>query len=258
MALFKRLADRRRIRKLARSWQEFRATLEPWFGNEEPVPESRERAFLVIKSSVAQQLPVLGQVYGRRPLEQESIAAQRDITELMNRMNSLSSATKLGAPERDEMFSEWHVLYIFLNKLEGTLTGSTADGVVLAEATRTESEHTYLHGPVPRQRGSLLGFVVRATVVAVLLIIIAMVLGFDADHIRAWLPGPDQVDGAAVAQAPTGETEVPAPSAPLLSHVFRMPRLVQPVVSRYGTAGVAILCGALLTGTLMLFRLRSR
>jgi hypothetical protein len=257
MALFKRWSDRRRIRKLAHSWQDFKAALEPWLGAEETPPDYREQDFLRVKSRIAQQVPVLGQVYGRRPLEQESIAAQRDMTELMNRLTALSDATALGAAEREELLREWHVLYIFLNKLEGSLTGGTADGVVLADGALPELEQGIAREPQVRPRSSFAGFVARAVVVAALIVAIAMIFGID-DEIRSWFADPADSRGAAVAQAPTGETEVPAPSAPLLSHNFHMPRLVQPVLMRYGTAGISVLCGALLVGTLVLLRVRSR
>ncbi len=104
----------------------------------------------------------------------------------------------------------------------------------------------------------------------------------------------EQIAGAAVAQ-PTGETEVTAPAAPSSSSppaagvatasppagpagpavaapaaaaptraavqsafAFRMPRLVQPVIVRYGTVGALVLAGAFACGLLLLFGLRSR
>ena len=85
MTMFKRWTDRRRIRRLARSWHRFRAAVQPWFAAAQEPPARRERAFLAVKSRVASQLPVLGEVYGRRALEQEALAAMRDMTELVNR-----------------------------------------------------------------------------------------------------------------------------------------------------------------------------
>jgi hypothetical protein len=75
------------------------------------------------------------------------------------------------------------------------------------------------------------------------------------------------VSGAGVAQTPTGETEVTAPAAPASSSGragsgsafhFRMPRLVQPVILRYGTVGAFVLFGAFMSGLLLIFGVRSR
>ncbi|MGD8396899.1 MAG: hypothetical protein PVF43_15625 [Candidatus Eiseniibacteriota bacterium] len=255
MKMFRRWSDRRRIRRLAGRWQCFRTALEPWFDADTRPPARLERAFLATKSHIALELPVLGQVHGSRALEQEALAAMRDMTELMNRMSGLGDAATLDATERDSLVREWHVLYIFLNKLEGTLTGSAADGVVLAAG---EGPGYLPAAAAPRGGSGLLGFVTRALVVALLLVAVAMVLGIDGDDILSRLPGSEGSDGAVVAQAPTGETEVPAPAAPLLSNMFRMPRLVQPVVTRYRTPGIMVLGGVMLLGTFVLLRARSR
>lgn len=275
MGLWKRWSDRRRIRQLARSWQQFRHVLEGRFRAPGQVSSGRERRFLRVQARVAQRLPMLGQVYGRRSLEQDAQAAMRDMTELMNRMSSLGQAGELTPEEKGTLLTEWHVLYLFLRKLEGTLTGSTADGVVLADSKLREAEPIYAgsRGMQPSRRSGMLGFVAPAAVIVAILWAAVTYFDIDRADLVSWIDNArsritDTAEiavtenaeghGAAVAQAPTGETEVPAPAAPKLSQTFRMPRLVQPVVRRYGTTGALVLGGALLTGTLFLFGLRSR
>jgi hypothetical protein len=273
MNMLRRWADRRRIRALRRSWEAFRVSLALELAtasqDDEDAPESaaiaspRDNRFLATKAATARRMPALSAVVGRRALEQEAAAAARDMTELMNRVPTLADARQKSLLERDEILREWHILYLFLAKLEGAMTGSATDGAALSTpAEWTQRQLT----PQPGGRSRLAKVAVLAVEVAIVigfLLLVASFLGIGADDLRGVLSGRSGVEGAAVAQAPTGETEVTAPAAPASSSAsssssFRMPRLVQPVIMRYGTLGTFVLCGAVACGLLLMFGLRSR
>jgi hypothetical protein len=151
------------------------------------------------------------------------------------------------------------------------MTGSAVGGAALhapSDWTRREE----------RARGSRLralgGLVAEAAVILGFVFVAGSILGIGAGDVRRLTQGESRkpqetIAGAAVAQ-PTGETEVTAPAAPSSSLPpaagpaarpavdFRMPRLVQPVFVRYGTAGALVLAGAFACGLLLLFGLRSR
>lgn len=287
MKMLRRWADRRRIRALRRTWESFRDSLEPALAAEtaNDMPDTvagtpdpgegvrdmqagpgaaEDRRFLATKAATARHMPVLSAVVGRRSLEQEAAAAARDMTELMNRVPTLEDARHKSRDERDAILREWHVLYLFLAKLEGAMTGSAVDGAAL----RTPSEWAPRDaGAAPAGRRSRLRgmaiFAVELAIVIAFVLLVASILGFGTDDVRAVLSGRPAVEGAAVAQAPTGETEVTAPAAPAshpssFSSSFRMPRLVQPVIARYGTVGTFVLVGAFACGLLLMFGLRSR
>jgi len=280
--MIRRWRDRRRIRALRRAWETFRATLEPMFaapadeagGTEETsVPAAdAEARFLALKEQTAKLLPVLGTVVGRRALEQEALAALRDMTELMNRTTTLAGARRLSAAQREDLLREWHVLYIFLAKLEGAMTGSAMDGAALAGPGVWAERENGFGGERKRSRlAGVVVFALEAAIVIGFVLAAASILGIGRDDLRLGAAGGASVGGAGVAQAPTGETEVTAPAAPTLSSSasappvssrssfrFRMPRLVQPVVMRYGTAGAFVLLGAFVSGLLLVFGVRSR
>jgi hypothetical protein len=324
MRILRRWADRRQIHALRRAWKEIQAAVEPVFrqadDDEPPVPpvsreaESRflpgfevgqpprtgggvrvetdpvaENRFLALKTRTARRLPVLAQVAGRRDLEEEAMAAQRDMTELMNRVPTLSDARRMPAEERTSFAREWHVLYLFLTKLEGAMSGSPVDGVGLARAGSAQQMAAYRYPAPGRARwawGRLVSTAVEAAILVGFVVLAAKVLGIGREDIRsAWSGRPANeavqsvngitgVGGVGVAQAPTGETEVTAPPAPASSSTtapspassskpvyaskFRMPRLVQPVIIRYGTVGVFVLFGAFVSGLLLIFAARSR
>ncbi len=282
--MIRRWQDRRRIRALRRAWEIFRATLEPILATvaeevaSEPGAEAEAR-FLALKEQTAKRLPVLGTVVGRRALEQEALAALRDMTELMNRTTTLATARRLSAAQREDLLREWHVLYIFLAKLEGAMTGSAMDGAALA-GPGVWAERDSGFGGGERKRSRLAGVVVFALEAAIVIGFVfaaASILGIGRNDLRLGAAGGASVGGAGVAQAPTGETEVTAPAAPTSSAAgrgpqapaaaatssrssfrFRMPRLVQPVIMRYGTAGAFVLLGAFASGLLLVFGVRSR
>ena len=328
MRIVRRWADRRRIRELKRSWEAFHALLAheiavleaeeqviaraaaqgdvvgesngtraatPALARSGARAASRagsipmEARFLRVKADVAGRLPALGEVVGRRALEQEAAAAQRDMTELLNRVPSLVEASRMPAAERAVILREWHVLYLFLSQLEGAMTGSAIGGAAL----QAPSDWTRREDPGRRSRlRGLAGFAAEATVIVGFLFLAASILGIGGHDIRRLVRGaspvvqsPETSAGAAVAQ-PTGETEVTAPAAPSSSSppaagvatasppaviaagpapaavrpafAFRTPRLVQPVIVRYGTVGALVLAGAFACGLLLLFGLRSR
>jgi len=316
MRILRRWADRRRIRRLRRAWETLRATVEPQFskadgGDEVPVTvteaekrfipgfelgpfrpgggpavansAAEEGRFLALKARTARALPVLSQVADDGELEAEAFAAGRDMTDLMNRVATLADAQRMPPAERASFAREWHVIYLFLARLEGALTGSTAAGVALARATTRVPRHSASRFPAAARSSWGLGRVVAIAVEAAILIgfvaMAASFLGIDAADFRVALSGrpSHSVEGVGVAQAPTGETEVTAPPAPASSPVstpaavlasssplpseqfkFRMPRLVQPVITRYGTVGVFVLFGAFVSGLLLMFGARSR
>jgi hypothetical protein len=251
-----------------------------------------EGRFLRIKAETARLLPVLSEVVGRRALEQEAEAAQRDMTELLNRVPSLADLERMSAAEQQAILREWHVLYLFLAKLEGAMTGTAIHGAALSAPADWMRRDT-------RERRSraaaVAGFGLEAAIVLGFLFLAAAMLGIDRSQVRqlgsAALRGDlghaaHRVAGADVAQTPTGETEVTASAAPDSSSTqvsvpaaappapptapvtpparteqafaFRMPRVVQPVLLRYGTAGSYLLAGAFACGLALLFGLRSR
>jgi hypothetical protein len=344
MILLRRWADRRRIRQLKQSWEAFRAICELELaahdadpegppdgaangspGSERPdeaparrgfVPPSSaglEGRFLRIKAETARLLPVLSEVVGRRALEQEADAAQRDMTELLNRVPSLADLSEMTPAEHQALLREWHVLYLFLAKLEGAMTGSAVHGTALRAPVDwlrrdTRERHSRL--------SAIAGFGLEAGIVLGFILMAAAMLDIDLNQARRFasaVMGRDRaqtapmVAGADVAQTPTGETEVTASAAPDSSSTpvsvpaagpppaatpgappgaassqasaaapaapsggspvphhteqafaFRMPRVVQPVILRYGTVGTYILAGAFACGLALLFGLRSR
>lgn len=285
MKMLRRWADRRRIRALRGTWESFRDSLEPALAAAaetaseefeggpldhraavlETQAAAADRRFLATKAATARHMPALSAIVGRRALEQEAAAAARDMTELMNRVPTLEDARHKSLEERDAILREWHVLYLFLAKLEGAMTGSAMDGAALSTPSEWAPREA---GSSPARRHSRLAglaiFAVEVAIVVGFVLLVASILGIGTDDVRAVLSGRPAVEGAAVAQAPTGETEVTAPAAPASSRPpassssFRMPRLVQPVIARYGTVGTFVLIGAFACGLLLMFGLRSR
>jgi hypothetical protein len=340
MILVRRWADRRRIQKLKQSWEAFRAMCElemvaqtaaaesssPAGGAENgaaldksengyPVTSyaaharqaigatagaSLEGRFLRIKADTARLLPVLSEVVGRRAIEQEADAAERGMTELLNRVPSLADLQRLSPAEQETILRDWHVLYLFLSKLEGAMTGSAINGTAL----RAPADWTRRDARAGRSRlGGLASFGLEAAIVLGFIMLAAAMLGIDFAQVRrlgtaAIGRTPTRtaptVAGADVSQTPTGETEVTASSAapdfsstptsaPPVSGAagasapaigpaprpapvtraeqafpLRMPRVVQPVLLRYGTVGTYLLAGAFVCGIALLFGLRSR
>jgi hypothetical protein len=340
MILLRQWADRRRIRQLKQSWEAFRAICElelaahdhdpeaaqspAGAANGSPIERSNashhsaaamtnaglENRFLRIKAETARLLPVLSEVVGRRAIEQEAEAAQRDMTELLNRVPSLADLSEMTPLEHQAILREWHVLYLFLAKLEGAMTGSAVHGTALRAPTdwlrRDQRERRSRLSAIASfglEAGIVLGFILMA----------AAMLGIDLNQARRFgsaALGRDRaqsaptVAGADMAQTPTGETEVTASAAPDFSSTpgavpaagsapavaapaapaaaplasatapatgvtaapprteqafaFRMPRVVQPVIQRYGTVGTYVLAGAFACGLALLFGLRSR
>jgi hypothetical protein len=316
MRILKRWTDQRRIRTLRRDWETFRAVVEAEFGmgesGDEPTPgtgvEDRfipgfdlgalrsggrsaemtsvaeERRFLTLKAQTARSLPALAQVGAGRELESEAVAAAREMNDLLNRVATLADAKRLSPAERASFTREWHVIYLFLARLEGALTGSSPAGVALDRASthipRGSAFRFAAPGPSRTRWGRVTGGLVEAAILIGLVWLAASLLGINAANLRSALsgrPASHPVEGVGVAQAPTGETEVTAPPAPASAPVstpaavqagassrsteefkFRMPRIVQPVFIRYGTVGVFVLFGAFVSGLLLLFGARSR
>ncbi len=79
---------------------------------------------------------------------------------------------------------------------------------------------------IPIHHNSLLAMlasVLEAAIVISFIVVLASILRVDWDDFRSALSGGSGVEGAAVAQAPTGETEVTAPSAPAPSLLYQCP-----------------------------------
>ncbi len=272
-----------------------------------PVSLAEEKRFLVLKTRIARRSPLLQQVVGGRALEEEALAAGRDMADLMTRAGTLVAARRFPPHEGDDFRREWHVVYLFLAKLEGAMTGSAETGAVLLRpGTSAGSARTVFAGANrPRAGvawGKAISFVVEAAILLVFVWMAASMLGIKPGDVRSSLretwagvsrserasvaasnKSVAKVEGAAVVQAPTGETEVTAPAAPASSSRavvtapanptpgtsasgipaasavhFRMPRVVQPVILRYGTLGAFLLFGAFVSGLLLVFGMRSR
>jgi len=111
---------KRKVKKLIQTWVRFGDFLKTGLGQEE-VPKAQEEEFLRLKAKIAHLLPILTVVERGRATDPEALAAVRDITEMLNTFTTLARPEPLTKQDLEDVIAKWHSIFIFLNKLEGSL-----------------------------------------------------------------------------------------------------------------------------------------
>jgi|GEM_PF-3172232 len=273
---------KRKVKNLIQTWVRFGDFLKTSLGRED-VQQAQEEEFLRLKAKIAHLLPVLTVVERGRATDPEALAAVRDITEMLNTFTTLARPEPVTKRDLEDVIGKWHSIFIFLNKLEGSLKdGNYGFKLRQGEVRRQESTARSASG------SGFLRFVLSLVIVVGCVALIGGLLGIGLNDATIAVKkgvnivlgqGGEQVTGvdARAAQADSaGSVAAPADSskgkadakpgqgAPALPMVIKgrytgktaVPTPLRPLLRQYGKHLTMIVFAIFLAALVFLFFLR--
>lgn len=216
MSFLDRMARRRRLDRLIEQWVEYRDTVTRWAGPADPPPEV-ERKFLELKAMIAAGLAPLHGPAVPGPAGGEAASHARGMTELMNGQPTLSH----GSPG-DDFLNRWHAHYLYLHRFReqapsatGPLAASRAPASMpVASGAGGRTSSRVIRGLFDNW---LTRFLVRAAIVAGLVVLVAQVLHVDLRRLPEWgrrvAAGWESSAPATTAVKPAGRPTAPPAAA---------------------------------------------
>ncbi|UCF78259.1 MAG: hypothetical protein JSW03_09155 [Candidatus Eiseniibacteriota bacterium] len=269
---------RRKIRSLIETWVRFGEFLKTSLGKE-GVQKAQEEEFLRLKAKIAHLLPVLTVIEKGGSIDPEALAAVRDITQMLNSFATLATPEPLTAEQTEEIISQWHTIFIFLNKLEGALKDRRYGFVGRGSTAAQEGSFGHFFG------SRLVRFLLSLVVVIAGVVLIAGLLDIDLEDARdafdrggsvilgreaaSTETGSSRADTTAatdsVAAATTGAGEAAPKGRGIAPAVRRtigaeqesiVPSALRPLVRQYGKHLTMIVFAVFLAGVVFLFFVR--